>query len=298
MAFGLTLGCNASPYSVEKNRSCCTRPCCENKTYKKTSFFGLDDVGYSHSFSYVSRSNFVGAPGAENFLPRSIDYNMSLTGLSALNGTWLQPIDPTWALSKNEGVNSCHLPMALDTEVDVSLSIQAVSTTFRYVSGILQPGFRTQDVLLTTTGRVYIGLGNVTIVIWQPGTMVVGDGSGSFFTYDWQVNNSGVLASLPVGFFGFLWRGAGGVATTSTLDLLNYHQAVCGDRIPGGVQMTQYASGGYYVARTGNVPGPLPVGASNFYLPPPEREPYMVLQPNPSVFTPTFNSGYVEVEYV
>lgn len=293
MAFGLTLGCNASPYSVEKNRSCCTTPCCSNKTYKKISFFNVADISFSHSFSYIPRSNFVGAPGFENLMPRSIDYSMSLTGLAPLNGTWLQLVGDGF---KNEGVNSCGLQETVDTEIDVELFIHALSTTYRYVSGTLQPTFYTQDVTLTASGRLFLGFGNWVRVVWQPGTMVLGDGSGAFSTFGWQLSTTGPNVA-NVGYMQVLGIGPGGVPTTSTLDLLSYHPAVCGQRIPGPVTMVQYASGAYYTSRVANVPGPIPAGASQFYLPPPAGSPYMQLQPNPSVFQVTPN-GYVEVEYV
>lgn len=290
MGFGLTLGCNASPYSVEASRSCCA--CCPTKTYKRITFADVINPELSYTRDFAHAPNYIGFTIAS--LPKHVTYNVAVTGLDAINGTWLQPSGTT-----------CTTTM-FDTGIDISIAISVYSTAYYYYNGTRWPSaYFEQDLTFETSGRVRIE-GNGVFesflnVLWQPGTIAgyertVNAPFGSYnidLGGNWQLNSlSATHQHNGRGAAGFIWYGSG----TAPVIFMGFPLGACGQRIPGTCFL--YGSSNYFIngASVGFAGGGVePFGHTFLHG---GQQPYWRPGWVPLGDSFAYGNGYAEVEYV
>ena len=295
MAFGLTLGCNASPYAVQASRSCCA--CCPSKTYKRITFADVVDPAVSYTRDFSAAPNYTGFTLAS--LPKHVTYNASVAGLSAINGTWLQP-------SGISSGTSCVTNM-FDTGIDISIAISVYSTAYFYYNGFRWPdAYFEQQVTCETTGRVRIEPNGVfesfLNVLWQPGTIVGYErtvNAPPFSSYNidlsgqWQLRDFGATSQYNGrGAAGFIWYGSNPTPSI----FMAFPLGACGQKIPGTcflLRTSDYFVGGGSVGFAGS--GVEPFGHTFLNG---GGQPYWRPTGVPLGDTFAYGNGYAEVEYV
>lgn len=253
------------------NSVCVIPPCCVGKDYLRLSFSGMGDVGF----------HFERTLSAPDFGDRTVfgSWDTSISGLGALNGTWLLPVSSG---------DQCITP-PIDTGIDIVWACRWYSHGARYVSTrqITGETWR-QDLTGTVTFRLW--LHNAAVyVTGDPGTMVgtavktAGLSAGYNYTFDsiwtpkitagtFQVYDPLIYAGKGIVDQFSASTGASGIGVGTT-SLLDFHVASCGQRKSGPVLLTQYVGGSHWVlgeglqpayhhSRTGPTswPGPVSVG--------------------------------------
>lgn len=249
-------------------------PCCAGKDYLRLSFSGFSDLAFRYERT-LPPPNF----GSRNIFG---SWETTVTGLGALNGTWLLP---------TSSGDQCVTP-ALDTGIDITWSCRWYSHGARYVSTRQITGEQwTQDLVGTVGFRLWLsslsGFGNVFIT-GSPGTMVgsASKTAGLSGAYNYTFNSiwtpkitAGLGTYEPLVFAGngivnqFSASPDAAFISVGTTSLLNFAVGSCGERRAAPVYLTQYGNGSHWVdgegfqpayhhSNTGPVsyPGPARVG--------------------------------------
>jgi hypothetical protein len=230
--------------------TCVIPPCCAGKDYLRLSFSGFRDLSFHYERTFPP----------PDFGERNIfgSWDTSITGLDALNGTWLLPIE-----------GNCLGP-PLDTGIDITWTCRWFSYGARYTSTRVLTGETWNQDLVGTAGfRLWLQYGNVYITNY-PGTMVgsasktagLGAGynytfnsvwwpkitAGTFQVYDPIISTGrGIVESFSASNATFI-----GVGVTS---LMSARDAFgCGRRVSTDMLLTQYVNGSHWVLGEGAQP--------------------------------------------
>jgi hypothetical protein len=234
--------------------TCVIPPCCVGKDYLRVSFSGFRDLNFHYERTQPP-PNF----GSRNIFA---SWDTTLTGLAALNGTWLIPI--------NSG-DQC-LTNPLDTGVDVTYTCRWFSygATYTFPSVITGETWD-QDLTGTVSGRLWLHNNSVVLdllITGSPGT-IVGTANktvGASGAYNLTFNNHwspGDVSSSPVvqtfngivsSFSASTAYGFGSVGRTSLITSPAFENIQCGRRSRGNMFLTQYVNGSHWVFGEGYQP--------------------------------------------
>lgn len=223
---------------------CVIPPCCTGKDYLRLTLSGFRDLNL-HYERTLPPPDF----GTRNIFG---SWDTTITGLAALNGTWLIPVE-----SGTGQPYQCNVA-PLDTGIDVAIALRWFSWGARYTSTqVLTSETWDQELNGNVSGRLWLHYDNIWIS-GNPGTMfgkankTVGLSGGYNTTFDsaWSVKtakgpfqNAEPIISPGNGivtyYSGSTTNGFGGVGNTS---LFNFLPALCGQRKASPVFLTQYGS--------------------------------------------------------
>lgn len=232
--------------------TCVIPPCCDGKDYLRLSLSGFRDIN-SHDERTLPPPDF----GLRNIFG---SWDTTITGLAALNGTWLIPVE-----SGTGQPSQCNVA-PLDTGIDVAINCRWFSWGARYVSTRVITGETwNQELNGSVTGRLWLHYENIWIT-GNPGTMVgtanktagLGPAYNSTFDGAWSVKTalSQSQNADPIVFPGngivtyysaSTTNGFGAVGNTS---LFNFTPTFCGQRKASSVFLTQYG-GSHWVSGEG-----------------------------------------------